>query len=194
MQNALKSNEWRRIWVLKTFKFEIQKGGPNNSDFLQNWFPPEIRSPPLEFVEISRLWERYSWIIQNGLKSNEWQRIWVHKTFKIEIKKGGPNNSDFLQNWVSKKIRSPVFNMQIFPDFEKITPQSCRAHWNLMNDKEFSCRKLSKLKYRMGDQIIQTFCKIGSPQKLGTPSLICWNLENLRKVLQNYAKWRRIWV
>ena len=44
MQNPLKSNEWRRIWVYKTFKIEIQKGGPNNSDFLQNWFPPEIRS------------------------------------------------------------------------------------------------------------------------------------------------------
>ena len=45
MQNALKSNEWRWIWVYKTFKIEIQKGGPNNSDILQNWFPPEIRSP-----------------------------------------------------------------------------------------------------------------------------------------------------
>ena len=44
MQNPLKSNEWRRIWVYKTFKIEIQKGGPNNSDFLQNWFHPEIRA------------------------------------------------------------------------------------------------------------------------------------------------------
>ena len=23
----------------------MQKGGPNNSDILSNWFPPEIRSP-----------------------------------------------------------------------------------------------------------------------------------------------------
>ena len=45
MQNALKSSEWRRIWPYKTFKIQIQKEGPNNSDFLQNWFPPEIRSP-----------------------------------------------------------------------------------------------------------------------------------------------------
>ena len=29
MQNALKSNEWERIWVNKTFKIELQKGGPN---------------------------------------------------------------------------------------------------------------------------------------------------------------------
>ena len=44
MQNALKPNEWQKIWVHKIFKIEIQEGGPNNSDFLQNWFPPEIRS------------------------------------------------------------------------------------------------------------------------------------------------------
>ena len=31
----------------KTFKIEMQKGVPNNSDFLQNWFSPEMRSAPL---------------------------------------------------------------------------------------------------------------------------------------------------
>ena len=39
MQNALKSNEWQRIWVLTTFKIEIQKGGPNNLAVVQTWFP-----------------------------------------------------------------------------------------------------------------------------------------------------------
>ena len=38
MQNTFKSNEWRKIWVYKTFNIEIQKEGPNNSDILQNWF------------------------------------------------------------------------------------------------------------------------------------------------------------
>ena len=27
MQNELKSNEWQRLWVLKTFRNEIQKRG-----------------------------------------------------------------------------------------------------------------------------------------------------------------------
>ena len=45
MKNALKSNEWQRILVNKTFEIEIQKGGPDDPDFLQNWFLPEIRSP-----------------------------------------------------------------------------------------------------------------------------------------------------
>ena len=35
MQNALKSSELQRIWVIKTFKIEIKNWGPNNSDFLQ---------------------------------------------------------------------------------------------------------------------------------------------------------------
>ena len=47
MQNALKSNEWGKIWVHKTFKIETKKAGPNNSDILQKLFPPEIRSPML---------------------------------------------------------------------------------------------------------------------------------------------------
>ena len=35
-------------------------------------------------------------------------------------------------------------------------------HWNLMNDKEYGSIKLLKLKYRMGDQVVQLLCKIGS--------------------------------
>ena len=98
--------------------------------------------------------------MENALKSNEWRRILVHKTFKIEIQKGGPNNLDFLQNWFPPEIRSPLLNLLKFRGFEKSTPESCRMHWNLMNDKEFRSRKRLKLKYRRGDQITQTFCKI----------------------------------
>ena len=61
-------------------------------------------------------------------------------------------------------------------------------HLNLMNDEEFESEKLLKLKYRMVDQIVQTFSKIGSPQKLGSPTFICTNLETLRIVLLNNAK------
>ena len=39
-----------------------------------------------------------------------------------------------------------------------------------MNDDEFGYIKLLILKYRKGDQIIKTFFKVGSPQKLGLPS------------------------
>ena len=98
--------------------------------------------------------------MQNPLKSNKWWRIWVKKTFKFEIMKERPNNLDFLQNWFPPEIRSPLLNLLKFRGFEKSTPESCRMHWNLMNDKEFRSRKRLKLKYRRGDQITQTFCKI----------------------------------
>ena len=74
-------------------------------------------------------------------------------------------------------------------------------HWNLMNDEEFGSIKFLKLKYRRVDQIIQTLCRIGSPQKLGPPSLICRNFKSLTKkilwIIQNTWKsneWGRIWV
>ena len=58
-----------------------------------------------------------------------------------------------------------------------------------MSDEDFASRKLLKLKYRRGDKIIGTFCKIGSPQKLGPPSLICRNFKTVRKVLLNHAEY-----
>ena len=137
---------------------------------------------------MSVLWEKSSWFMQNGQKSNEWQRIWVHRTFKIEIQKGGPNNSDILQNWFPPEIRSPLFNLYKFENPERSTSESYKIHWKLINGKEFGSRKLLKLKYRRGDEIIQTFCKIGSLQKLGPPSLICTNFRTLRKVCLVYGE------
>ena len=66
----------------------------------------------------------------------------------------------------TQKLDSPYFNLYKFLNPERSTPGSYKMHWNLINGKEFESKKLLKLKYRMGDQIIQTFCKIGSPQKL----------------------------
>ena len=87
----------------------------------------------------------------------------------MEIEKVLPNNSDILQNCFSQKLGFPLFDFQKFQDSEKGTPESCRMHLNGMNDEEFWSTKLLKLKYRRGDQIIQTFSKIGFPQKLGPP-------------------------
>ena len=62
--------------------------------------------------------------MQNTLKCNECQRIWVYKTFKIEIQKGRPNNSDLLQNWFPPEIRSPLFILEKYQDSEKNLPDS----------------------------------------------------------------------
>ena len=59
-----------------------------------------------------------------------------------------------------------------------------------MNDEEFGSIELLRLKYRRGDQIFQTFGKIGSPpQKLGALSLISRNFKDLRKILMNHAEY-----
>ena len=109
------------------------------------------------------------------------EEIGYLELLKLKYRRVGRNNSEFLQNWVPPKVRSPLLNLQKFQDFEKITPESWRMHWNLMNDDECGSRKLLKLKYRRVDQVIQTFCRIGSPQKLGAPSLICRNFRSLTK-------------
>ena len=57
-----------------------------------------------------------------------------------------------------------------------------------MSENEFGSRKLFKLNNRRGDEIIQTFWKIGSSWKLGPPSFICRNFKTLRKVLMIHAK------
>ena len=58
-----------------------------------------------------------------------------------------------------------------------------------MNDEEFVPIELLRLKYGRGDQIIQTFRKIGSLQKLDTLSLISRNFKALRKILPNHAEY-----
>ena len=65
-----------------------------------------------------------------------------------------------------------------------------------MNDEEFWILKLLELKYRRRDEIIQTFYRIGSPQKFGPLSLICWNLK-FSWVIKNALKsneGQKIWV
>ena len=51
MQNGLNTNKWWRSSVHKTFITETEKGRPNNSDFLQNWFHLEIRSTLLNLYK-----------------------------------------------------------------------------------------------------------------------------------------------
>ena len=87
-----------------------------------------------------------------------------------------------------QEIRSPLFNLRKFQKTEKSTAESCRTHWNLMNDKEFGSRKFLKFKYRRRDQIIQPFSRIGSPQEIRSLSFIWGNSKKLRKVLLNHLE------
>ena len=112
MHNELKSNEWRRIWVHRTFKIEIQKGGPNNSDILQNWFPLEIRSPLLNLQKFENPERSTSESYKMDSKLINGEEFGSKKhSFKIEIQKGVPNNSDILQKWFPQELGPPLFNL-----------------------------------------------------------------------------------
>ena len=132
--------------------------------------------------------------MQNGPESNEWCRIWVHRTSKIVIQKRGPNHWGILKNWFLPKIRSPLFNLKKFENPDRSTPESYKMDWKLIHGEEFGSKKLLKLKSRRGDQIVQKFCKVGLSQKLGPANLICRNLKTLKEVLLNHKKmhWKLI--
>ena len=120
----------------------------------------------------------------NIIKDDEFGSI---KFLKLKYRRGDEINQTFCKIASAQKLSPPLFNFYKSWDSEKSTPDSWRMHWNVTNGKEFGSTKLLKLKYRRGDQIIQNFCKIASPKKLGPHCLILINLNSLRKVLLNHA-------
>ena len=84
-----------------------------------------------------------------------------------------------------QEISSLLFNLRKFLKYEKNTAELRRMKSNLMNNKEFGSFKFLKLKYRMGDEIIQPFCRIGSHQEIR--SHLC-NLKKFLKIEKRTAK------
>ena len=144
----------------------------------------------------------------NLMKDEEFRSL---KLLKLKYRIRKQLIQQFCRIGFHQEIRSPLCNLGKFEKSEKIIPESCRMHWNLMSDEEFGSLKLLKLKYRRGDQIFQRFWRIWvvktfkieiqkggtkyfsvsvelvSPRKLGPPSLICRNLKSLRKLLLDHA-------
>ena len=65
--------------------------------------------------------------------------------------------------------------------YEKGTGESCRIQSNLMNDEELKSFNFLKLTYKRGDQIIQPFCRIGSPQEIRSHLFNFKNFSNYEK-------------
>ena len=158
--------------MAQIFKIEIQKGGPNNSAVLQNWFPPKKLGPPsliwgnlkklrnvlLNPVECIEIY----WMTKNldGLNFQNWNAEGGDQIIQLLCRIGSP-----------QEISSPLINLRKFEKTEKSSAESCKMHWNLLDDEEFGRLKFLKLNYRRGDQIIQPFCRIGSPQEIRYPPL-----------------------
>ena len=161
--------------------------GRNNSDILQNWFPPEITST-LFNLEKFQVFEKSlpdSWTMDWNLMNHE--EFGSIELLRLKYRRGDQIIQTFYKIGSPQKFGPPSLICRNFGTLRSL-PDSCRMDWNLMNDEEFRSIGLLRFKYRKGGQIIQTFCKTGSPQKLGPPSLICRKLKTLRKVLLNNTK------
>ena len=91
--NLVNDDEFRPVKLLKLI---YRKGDQIIQTFCKIDPPPEIRSPLFYLYKFQDSEKKYFWIMQNALKSHDKPWIWVYKTFKIQLQKGGPNNWDFL--------------------------------------------------------------------------------------------------
>ena len=103
------------------------------------------------------------------------EKCGAFKFLELKYRRGDQIIQSFCRIGSHQEVRSPVFNLRKFQKIEKSTGEGCRTHWKLMNDEEFECFKVLKLKYGRRDQIIQLFCRIGSRQQIRS------SLFNLRK-------------
>ena len=103
------------------------------------------------------------------------------KFLKLKYRRGEQIIQPFCRIGSPQEIKSPFFNLRKFEKTEKSNAESCRMHWNLLDDEELGSLKFLKLKYRRGDQIIQQFCRIGSPQEIRSPIFNLRKFENIEK-------------
>ena len=148
---------------LKFLKLKYRTGDQRIQPFCRIGSPQEIRSPLFNLTKFQKPKKstaesyRIHWNLMNEKEFGSF------KFLKLKYRRVDQIIKTFCRTGSPKEIRSPLFNMTKFQKPKKSTAESCRMHWNLMNDKEFGSFKFLKLKYGMGDQIILPFCRIGSP-------------------------------
>ena len=98
---------------------------------------------------------------------------------KLKYRRGDQIVHLFCRIGSHQEIRSPLFHLRKIQTIDKSTGESCRSHWNLLNDEEFDSLKFLEFKYRRADQIIQLFCRIGSHQEIRSP---LFNLRKFQKI------------
>ena len=162
--------------VVETFKIEIRMEDQIIQPFCKIGSPQEIRWSLFNLwkcLKAEKIKSKLCQIIWNLLNDEE---FWPLKVLKLKYRRGDQISQGFCRIDLPQEIRS--LHSLICENF-KSTIEWCTMHWNLMNDEEFSSLKISKLKYRRGDQIIN------SPKEIGPHSLVVGNLKALRKVLLN---------
>ena len=135
----------------------------------------EIRSPLINFRKFQKIEKstiescRTHWSLINdeGFESL--------KFVELKDRKGDQVIQPICRIGSHQEITSPLLNLRKFLNIEKNSEEWCRTHSNLLNEKQFESPKFVELKHRMGDRIIQRFCRICCLQEIKYP------LFNLRK-------------
>ena len=165
----------KKFGFFKLLKFKYRRGDQIIQLFCRIGSPQEIRSPFFNLKKFQKpeksttVSSRTHWNLMND------EEFGSFRLLKFKYRRGHQIIPAFCRIGSPQEIRSPLFNLMNFQKPEKSTAESCRRHWDLMNDEKFGSFELLKLKYRRGDEIIQQFCRIGSPREIRSP------LFNLRK-------------
>ena len=93
------------------------------------------------------------------------QEVGSIKLLKLKQRRRDQIIQIFCRIGSPSEIWFPLFSLYKFQKSDKNSSNSFRTQGNLMKSKEFASRKLLKLKYRMGDQLIKTFYKNVSSEK-----------------------------
>ena len=111
---------WGMHWYLmndhefgttKLWKFKYRRADQIIRTFCKIGFPKKLGRPSLK---------EYCWIMHNALKSNEWQSIWVYKTFEIQIQKGVQTIQTFCKIDFPQKLGVPSLTCRHFKTLKKV--------------------------------------------------------------------------
>ena len=74
------------------------------------------------------------------------ERFESRKFLKLKYRRGDQIIKIFYKIGSPQKLGPPLFNLEKFQDSGRATDESCKMHWNLMNEEEIGSIKFLKLK------------------------------------------------
>ena len=134
----------------RLLKLKDRRGHQRIQLFCRIASPKEIRLPLLNFRKFWNLDKRTAescrihWKLMNAKEFGSFKFLKFKYIREVQI------IQLFWRIGSPQEIRSPLFNLRKFQKLQKSTAESCKMHWNLMNEEEFGSFKFVKLKYRRG--------------------------------------------
>ena len=150
----------RKVGSFKCLILKHRRGDQILQPFCRIGFPQEIGSTLFNLRKFSKTDKifvescRMQWNLRNDREFGS--LIWIKGSHSPELITPPPPSP------TTQEIRSSRFNLREFSNSDKGNAESCRMHWNLINDEELGSFKCLILKYKRAYQKIQPFCTFGS--------------------------------